>query len=177
MVTQEEKSARQQSSLVLWTWPGMSVQHFTAIHQITVKIFQSGPNWWTDWLKSLKPYAAGDAKKKKSISYFLMFDLVLVFVFWHHESVCWHLDDGTQLLTQQPWPLNHPGAAYSMSRAQHPEPDSVSLLLSTEVWYWNPIWSPLMNEVLVLESNMCSVEFVIERGFTINGTAKGINCN
>lgn len=113
MVTQEEKSARQQSSLVLWTWPGMSVQHFTAIHQITVKIFQSGPNWWTDWLKSLKPYAAGDAKKEKSISYFLMFDLVLVFVFWHHESVCWHLDDGTQLLTQQPWPLNHPGAAYS----------------------------------------------------------------
>lgn len=63
------------------------------------------------------------------------------------------------------------------SRAPRPEPDSVSLLLSTEVWYWNPIWSPLMNEVLVLESNMCSVEFVIERGFTINGTAKGINCN
>lgn len=30
-----------------------------------------------------------------------------------------------------------------------------------------------MNEVLVLEYNMCSVEFVIERGFTINGTAKG----
>lgn len=32
-----------------------------------------------------------------------------------------------------------------------------------------------MNEDL--EYNMFSVEFVIERGFTINGTEKGINCN
>lgn len=32
-----------------------------------------------------------------------------------------------------------------------------------------------MNEVSVLDYNMCTAEFVIERGFTINGTARGGN--
>lgn len=51
-VTQEKKSAVLICPLKL-SW--MSVQHFTAIHQITVNILLPGPNWSTDRPTFLQP--------------------------------------------------------------------------------------------------------------------------
>lgn len=83
------------------------------------------------------------------------------FLPWKCESVGSYLDERSP----QPWPLNRPVSSHG--EAQHSEQDSVSLnLLKTDA-------NPLMNEVPVLEQNMCTVEVVIERGFTINGTARG----
>lgn len=96
---------------------------------------------------------------------------------WQQDSECWHLDESYQLevisldlhaIQAPPTAVKPNTLSKPVAHFHPPQRERIENRCEAHWWMKFEFWT---------STRVVCVQLVIERGFTINGTAEGINCN